>query len=96
MPDRHQPRFLLPVLLLLIGIGVVSIALTLHQGRQQALARAEQVEETTRLVEDLTDEIAGRSDNAREQRRVICDIVHAIATDLALAPPDCPEVVDGR
>lgn len=91
MRDRHTPRLLLPLLFALIGLGVVSILLTLQQGRQAALARAEQVEETTRLVEDLTVEFSGRVDDAVAQRAVICDIVHAIAIDLELAPPDCPE-----
>lgn len=94
MPERHQPRFLLAGIAVLIVIGVVSIVLTLQQGREAALARAEQVEETTRLVEDLTDEFAGRSDDARQQRRVICQIVRDIALELDLAPPDCPEIVD--
>lgn len=92
---RHQPahpRFLLPVLVFLIVIGVVSIALTLQQGREAALARAEQVEETTRLVEDLTAQFAGRVDDATVQRAVICEIVHDIASDRGLTPPECIEV----
>lgn len=91
MPDRHQPRFLLPLLLVMIVIGLVSIGLTLQQGREAALARSEQVEETTQLVEDLTDEFAGRSDAAQGQRAVICEIVRAIAIELDLAPPECPD-----
>ena len=96
MPDRRHPMFLLPALVVIIVIGIVSVFLTLQQGREAALARSEQVEETTRMVEDLADEFAGRSDDARHQRAVVCDIVHAIAVHLELAPPDCPEVpLDG-
>lgn len=95
MTDRRRsPRYLLPSLVMLIAIGAVSVFLTLQQGREAALARSEQVEETTRLVEDLTSEFSGRSDDAREQRRVICEIVRAIAAELDLTPPACPETTD--
>lgn len=94
MPDRRHPRFLLPALVIIIGIGVVSVFLTLQQGREAALARSEQVEETTRLVEQLSDEFVGRSDHASDQRRVICEIVRQIAAELDLTPPTCPETTD--
>lgn len=94
MPDRRQdqPRYLLPVLVALIAIGVVSVMLTLQQGREAQFARAAQVDEVNLLVGSLTEAQEARNVTGRAAHEAICNNVAAIAEELNLDVQSCPDL----
>lgn len=96
-PTRHQPRYLLPILVVLILIGALSIGATIAAARDADLARRSDVQRTEvvlRDLEQLVDEHRGDIGQHRirneEAHAVLCEIARTIALAERLTVPECP------
>jgi hypothetical protein len=102
--DR-QPRWLLPLLVLLIVLGSISVGVTVAAARDAGLARAADLERTEALVDRLSQLQARRAEDAETHQhrteaihRQLCEIVVDIARQAGLHPLPCldpPEDPDG-
>lgn len=88
--DRH-PRYLLPILVVLIAIGAVSVLVTIQTGQQQQLARETSLQEAFELLEELDEQQVSRAETSREAHYVMCQNIKALAEDAGVPVSDCPD-----
>lgn len=93
----HQPRWLLPVLALLILLGAMSVTITVATARDADVARRSDLQRTEQLVrqvERLTQERARDAKAHRERNELLhhelCEVLVDIARQVRLTPKPCP------
>ena len=92
--EDQQPRYLLPILLVLIMLGSVSAFLAYETTRQQNVAQEQSVDRNARLIERLQ-EVADRNhSDDRLGHRCILDAIRDIGAGRPVVLPDvCDPIV---